>query len=1047
MSYAELHCLSHYSFLRGVSHPADLINTAKILGYQSLAITDECSLAGVVKAHVAAQESGLHLILGSEFKLDGHRLITLVTNQQSYSELSSLITLARRRSEKGEYQIKWSDIKYNLNNSLIIWLPSKHSENDNQTATKLSKWFSGRLWIGVEHLLSGTESADYAYLYNLANLWEIPMVASGDVHMHCKQRRALQDTLTAIKHNCSVMELGLRRFSNAERYLRPLSYLKKIYPSSLITETLKIAQRCTFCLSELRYEYPKEAVAEHLTPTQQLKYLVEIGVTRRWPQGVSSKILKQIAYELKIIAELGYEFYFLTVYDIVDFARNRNILCQGRGSAANSIVCYCLFITEVSPEQVSLLFERFISRERNEPPDIDIDIEHERREEVIQYIYKKYTRERAALAATVITYKPRSAVRDVGKALGLDPLFIEQLSQSMSWWEKSKELTERFKEIGLDQSGRLSNYFYRLLKEIIGTPRHLSQHVGGFIITENPISTLVPVENASMPDRTVIQWDKEDIEILGLLKIDILGLGMLTAIRRCLNLVNEHQKSTVLSLESIPKEDQVTYDMLCNADSIGVFQVESRAQMAMLPRLKPRCFYDLVIEIAIVRPGPIQGEMVHPYLRRRQGLEKIKYPSSEIKTVLKRTLGVPIFQEQVIKLAMVAAGFSGGEADQLRRSMASWGKNNQLYNFEKKLVKGMQDKGYSLEFAQRLFKQIQGFGVYGFPESHSASFALLAYFSAWLKCHHPTAFYCAILNSQPMGFYSPSQLVQDALRHNVEVRPIDVNHSNWEHTLEENPENASQLSLRLGYKLIKGMSQNVAQRIMSVRKSVSSDKFYFTSVRDFSEKTSISANVLTLLSSCGAFDSLSKHRREAYWNSLETTHQYPILSAINKIPSTSLQRDIDPLYSNYPRDQLSPSNEIEDLHADYHNMGMTLGRHPLSILKEKFSNLRKCCRHIELSKLENQSWVSIIGIVTGRQRPGTKSGVIFLTLEDETGNSNIVIWKNVQKQYRPALLKAQLLMVKGTIETDGPVTHIIARELVDCSELLYKTKIRSRNFH
>ena len=1047
MSYAELHCLSHYSFLRGASHPADLIKTATSLGYQALAITDECSLAGVVKAHAAAQGSNLHLILGSEFKLDGHRLISLVTNQQSYSELSSLITLARRRSEKGEYQIKWSDIQHNLHNSLVIWLPSKYPKNDNQIATKLIKWFSGRLWIGVEHLLSGAESADYRYLYNLATLWEIPMVASGDVHMHCKQRRALQDTLTAIKYNCSVMELGLRRFSNAERYLRPLSYLKKIYPPSLITETLKIAQRCTFCLDELRYEYPKEIVAKHLTPTQQLKHLVGIGIDKRWPRGASPKILKQIEYELKIIAELGYEFYFLTVYDIVDFARNRNILCQGRGSAANSIVCYCLFITEVSPEQVSLLFERFISRERNEPPDIDIDFEHERREEVIQYIYKKYTRERAALAATVITYKPRSAVRDVGKALGLDPLFIEQLSQSMSWWEKSKDLTKRFKEMGLDHNGRLSNYFYSLLQEIIGTPRHLSQHVGGFIITDNPISTLVPVENASMPNRTVIQWDKEDIETLGLLKIDILGLGMLTAIRRCLNLVNECHKNTILSLDSIPKEDKATYDMLCNADSVGVFQVESRAQMAMLPRLKPRCFYDLVIEIAIVRPGPIQGEMVHPYLRRRQGLEKIKYPNSEIKTVLQRTLGVPIFQEQVIKLAMVAAGFSGGEADQLRRSMASWGKNNRLSSFEKKLVTGMQNRGYSLEFAQRLFKQIQGFGVYGFPESHSASFALLAYFSAWLKCHHAAAFYCAILNSQPMGFYSPSQLVQDALRHNIPVRSVDVNHSNWDHSLEENPENSSQPSLRLGYRLIKGMSQNIAQRIMRARKSTSSNMSYFTSIRDFSEKTSISDGFLTLLSSCGAFDSLSEHRREAYWKALETTNQYPILNAINRISSGSLQQDINPLSSNYPEKQLLPPDEIENLYADYNSMGLSLGRHPISILREKFSNLRKCYRHIELSKLGNRSWVSIIGIVTGRQRPGTKSGVIFLTLEDETGNSNIIIWKNVQKEYRQALLKAQLLMVKGTIESDGPVVHIIAKELIDCSELLYRTKIRSRNFH
>ena len=1050
MNYAELHCVSHYSFLRGASHPADLIKTASALGYRALALTDECSLAGIVKAHVAAQEYGLQLIIGSEFKLDGQRLIALVTNRQSYSELSALITLARRRSSKGEYNIRWSDLQHNLRSGLVVWLPSGRTDCDNLLAQNLTQWFSGRLWIGVEHLLSGRDTENYCYRRNLSALWQIPMVACGDVHMHAKQCRALQDTLTAIRYNCSVMELGVRRFANAERRLRSLPHLKKLYPPALLAETLKIAQRCHFTLDELRYEYPSEVVPSHLTPSQQLRDLVEAGIRMRWPNGASSQVLTQIEYELKIIAELRYDCYFLTVHDIVDFARGRNILCQGRGSAANSIVCYCLFITEVSPDQISLLFERFISRERNEPPDIDVDFEHERREEVIQYIYKKYTRERAAIAATVITYKPRSAVRDVGKALGLDALFIEQLSSSMSWWERRDDLKQRFKEQRIDASGRLSNYFFRLLQEIIGTPRHLSQHVGGFIITDSPISTLVPVENASMPERTIIQWDKQDIEALGLLKIDILALGMLSAIRRCLALIENHQGQK-LSMQSIPKDDKATYDMLCSADSVGVFQIESRAQMAMLPRLKPRCFYDLVIEIAIVRPGPIQGGMVHPYLRRRQGLEAIDYPNPEIQAVLERTLGIPVFQEQVIRLAMVAAGFSGGEADQLRRAMASWGKDSQLSGFEDKLIEGMLSRGYSMDFAQRLYQQIQGFGVYGFPESHSASFALLAYVSAWLKCHYPAAFYCALLNSQPMGFYSPSQLLQDARRHGIKVAPIDVNQSDWQHTLESR--NAHQEpTLRLGFRLIKGLAQTTAGQIVSARHgSTNGQPRPFSSVEDIARRGSISTTNMTLLGSAGALDGLTSHRRQAHWQILATEDRRPLLDAAPIDPTNkSHSHCLTPTspHSTDPEEtRFTPLDEIQRLRADYSSTGVTLGRHPMQILRERFPRFERCKRHADLAILGHRRFVRIAGIVTGRQRPGTASGVIFLTLEDETGNSNIVVWKSVQQRCRQALLKAQLLMVKGVIETEGSVVHVIAQQLTDCSELLYETEIRSRDFH
>jgi len=1012
MAYAELHCVSNFTFLRGASHPRELVETASTLGYTALAITDECSLAGVVKAHVAAQNSGLPLIIGAEFQLEGQRLIALVSNRQSYGELSALITLARRRSSKGEYRLEWSDLSDRLPNTLLIWLPSGDLEPDHEVGEHLSYWFKDRLWIGVEHLLDGNETYQYYYYRNLAALWQLPMVACGDVHMHSKERRALQDTLTAIRHSCSVMELGERRFANAERRLRSLPHLEKLYPAALLAETLVIAKRCQFSLEELRYEYPDNVVPSHLTPAEQLRLLTEQGAQKRWPNGLSANVGQQIEYELSIIEQLHYECYFLTVQDLVAFARSRKILCQGRGSAANSVVCYCLFITEVSPDQVSLLFERFISTERNEPPDIDVDFEHERREEVIQYIYQRYSREHAALAATVITYRPRSAVRDVGKALGLDPLFIEQLSQSLSWWDRSGDLQAQFEKAGA--RGHMAEHFYNLLQEILGFPRHLSQHVGGFIITKSPISTLVPVENASMPERTVIQWDKEDIEALGLLKIDILALGMLTAIHRCFDLIRNHQ-GTELSMQSIPKDDSATYDMLCKADSVGVFQIESRAQMAMLPRLRPRNFYDLVIEIAIVRPGPIQGGMVHPYLKRRQGLEQVTYPHPDIKNVLERTLGIPVFQEQVIRLAMVAAGFSGGEADQLRRAMASWGKggerNNQLLGFQQKLTDGMLARGYTLDFAERLFRQIQGFGVYGFPESHSASFALLAYVSAWLKCHYPAAFCCAIMNSQPMGFYSPSQLVQDVQRHGIEVRPIDVIHSQWDHSLEGDSNNPS---LRLGFRLIKGFSHRAAQRI------IHSDR-QFISIPQLASKASLSQADLSLLSSAGALAFISSNRRQAHWQALATDPREQLLP---------MDRSQAPLQS--------PS-ETEELYADYSHTGLSLGRHPMELLREQFPVFRQCKRHSDLAELGHRRFVRIAGLVTGKQRPGTASGVVFLTLEDETGNSNVVVWQSVQKNCRQALLKAQLLMVKGVVETDGAVVHVIAQELTDCSELLART--------
>jgi error-prone DNA polymerase len=1027
IKYAELNCFSNFSFLRGASHPYELVEQAAELGYSAIAITDECSFAGIVKAHAAALEHDMHLLIGSEFQLDEElTIIVIAPDKTAYSELSALITLARRRSEKGHYQLRLRDLEFNLRHNLIIWKPVLNAAANERYADELKNIFGARLWIGFSNLLRGDEPERLDECYRLARRRQIPLLACGNVQMHRRERHALHDALTAIHHNTSVDKLGALRHANSERYLRPLNRLAELYPAELLRETVAFAQRCTFSLKELRYEYPPEVVPDGMTPGSYLRYLVDLGIRERWPDGVPPETAGQIDRELQIINEMEYEYYFLTVHDIVHFARDHHILCQGRGSAANSVVCYCLGITEVSPANGALLFERFISKERNEPPDIDVDFEHERREEVIQYIYKKYTRERAALAATVICYRPRSAVRDIGKALGIDPLFIDQLSKSMAWWDRRDELQQQFRKQGMAENSRLADLFFSLVQQIRGFPRHLSQHVGGFIITKSPISTLVPVENAAMPERTIIQWDKEDIETLGLLKVDILALGMLTAIRKCLALVAAHYGNT-LTMASIPPADEATYDMLCRADSVGVFQVESRAQMAMLPRLRPREFYDLVIQVAIVRPGPIQGDMVHPYLRRRQKLEETTYHNEEIKAVLERTLGIPIFQEQAIKLAMVAAGFSAGKADQLRRAMASWGKNGNFDHFEKDLIDGMLERGHSLDFAQRLFKQMQGFGAYGFPESHAASFALLVYVSAWLKCHYPAAFYCALLNSLPMGFYSASQLVQDARRHAIEIRAIDVNHSDLDHTLE-NTATERAPALRLGLRLIDNLGKAAEERICDARVQRP-----FTDIADLQRRAQLSGTQLTALIASGALEVLSGHRHRAHWQALAIPAAIPL--------AENVQHDYD------DRVCLSAPSEIENIVADHNSTGLTLRRHPMILLRERFALFKRCKKQTELSGLNQGRFVRVAGLVTGRQRPGTKSGVIFITLEDETGNINIVVWKDVQLRCREALLKAKVLMIKGVVETDNTVVHVLAGELIDCSEYLHAMQLKSRDFH
>lgn len=862
ISYAQLHCLSNFSFLRSASHPAELVEEAWLLGYQAVAITDECSLAGVVKAHVRAKELGIKLLAGSEFYLlEGCHLLVLVPDIQGWQELSGLITLARRRSPKGQYQLCIQDLLFRLRHCLVVWQADIHHVQAAAWAAELKKTFGRRLWIGIGRYFGGGELEKTQALVRFSEQWQIPLVACPLVCMHHRERKPLHDLLTAIRLNQPVQGLGTQLLANAEQSLKSLNALCKRYAPACLAETMHIAGLCHFSLDELRYQYPAELVPQGQTPIGYLRQLTEAGAAVRWPDGIPEKVQSAIEYELHLIEEMRYEYYFLTVEDLVRFARKRGILCQGRGSAANSVVCYCLQVTEVSPELINMLFERFISKERNEPPDIDIDFEHQRREEVIQYIYSKYGRERAALAATVITYRSRSAIRDVGKALGLDPLLIDELAKSLAWWDRSHELEQRIAAAGLQPEQKIMRHFYQMVELILGFPRHLSQHVGGFIITRGRVSDLVPVENAAMPDRTVIQWDKEDIEAMGLLKVDVLALGMLSAIRRALDLVSAYQPQ-VRELADIPKEDAATYAMLSRGDSVGVFQVESRAQMSMLPRLRPRCFYDLVIEIAIVRPGPIQGDMVHPYLRRRNGQEQVSYPSDAIREVLEPTLGVPIFQEQAIRLSMVAAGFSGGEADQLRRAMASWGKNGNLLTFEQKLVQGMLARGYSQAYADQLFNQLKGFGGYGFPEAHSASFALLCYFSSWLKCHHPAAFYCALLNSQPMGFYSPSQLVQDALRHDVAVLPVDVQASDWHNSLEfRQGAKTATPALRLGLCRVRGLSESAGQRVEQSRRSEP-----FSSVSDLARRADLDKGDLERLASADALRAIAGHRHQARWD-------------------------------------------------------------------------------------------------------------------------------------------------------------------------------------
>jgi DNA polymerase III alpha subunit len=1179
--YAELHALSNFTFLRGASHAEELIEQAHKLGYRALAVTDECSLAGVVRAHVAAKEYDLQLIVGSEFTLsDGLKFVALATDRHSYGALSRFITQGRRASPKGSYALRRADLEDALAGCQIIWLPAldKAPAAEMEQGKWLRERFERRLWVGVELLTGGSDAKRLSTLQSLAAALELPCVASGDVHMHKRGRRALQDVLTAIRLSTPLQEAGYALYPNGERCLRPLARLQELYPKDLLQQTLLIAERCHFKLDELRYEYPEEIVPKGETPTSHLRALTMQGMAYRWPQGAPQSVRDTVEHELRMIAELRFEPFFLTVHDVVEFARKNKILCQGRGSAANSAVCYCLRITEVDPSRMAMLFERFISKERNEPPDIDVDFEHERREEVIQHIYTKYSRDRAALAATVISYRPRSALRDVGKALGLSLQQVERLASGMQWWDGQKIEPERIRAAGFDPSDPIIGRLLAMTAQIMGFPRHLSQHVGGFVIARQRLDELVPIENATMPERTVIQWDKDDLDALGLLKVDVLALGMLSAIRKAFDLVNS-QGGTAhvagpLSLEAIPSEDSNVYDMICRADTVGVFQIESRAQMSMLPRLRPRNFYDLVIEVAIVRPGPIQGEMVHPYLRRRNGEEPVSYPSEQVESVLKRTLGVPIFQEQVMQLAIVAAGFSPGDADRLRRAMAAWKRKGGLEPFQVQLIEGMRERGYTEAFANQIFNQILGFGEYGFPEcvvgdtqvvdadsgrwvtidevingrrplnstfacnkdlrlvkrkvervirsgvkpvlrlrvslgheilataehpfmtmsgwvklgelqpgeqvavarsvapltlvpladsgihwdrvlsiepvgeretydlqiegdhnflannfivhnSHSASFALLVYTSAWLKNYEPAAFCAALVNSQPMGFYAPAQLVRDARVHGVEVRPVDLKMSDFDCSLERCADGAR--ALRLGFRVVKHLSQDGAKRLLKARSSQP-----FSSVADLAERASLDRRDLQALAAADALASISGHRHRAVWQVSGVEAPMPLLPA-----HTAVEEGIPMLRA--PR-------EGQEIVADYGSTGLTLRRHPISLLREKL-NARGILPMQSLWEQPNGKTVTTAGLVITRQRPGSASGVIFVTLEDETGYVNLIVWNRIAVEQRAPLLESRLLQVRGQLQREGDVQHVIAQQLTNLSDLLGDLVVVSRNFH
>ena len=1022
--YAELQVTSNYSFLRGASHPEELVLQAAALGLGAIAITDRNSLAGAARAHVAARAAGIRLLPAARLVLeDAPDVLCYPTGRAAYGRLSRLLSLGKRRAPKGQDRLYLADLADAVGfgggrgQILAVVPPGTIDEIFPARLRELTEMLDTQPYLAATVLFNGGDAARLEWLAGLG----APLLATGDVHAHVAARRPLQDTLTCIREHCTITHAGYRLFANAERHLKGAGEMAELFAAhpDAITNTLAVAAACRFSLDELRYEYPIDPVPAGSTPQRELQRLARGGARARYPKGVPDKVARQIEHELALIGDLGFAPYFLTVHDIVSFARGRGILCQGRGSAANSAVCYALGITAVDPDRIDVLFERFISAERGEPPDIDVDFEHERREEVIQYVYAKYGRERAAMTATVITYRTKSAIREVAKVMGLTGDVIQAL-QAAAWRRDLDAVTDaHIREHGLDADDPALRLVMRLAGQLRGFPRHLSQHPGGMVITQGPLCELIPLWNAAMQERTAIEWSKDDLDALGILKIDLLGLGMLSCVRRALALIGSHHRHPhrrphrrPLALADIPPEDAAVYDMLCRGDSVGVFQVESRAQMSMLPRLKPRCFYDLVIQVAIVRPGPIQGDMVHPYLRRRNGEEQVAYPSDALRQVLGKTLGVPLFQEQAMKIAIVGAGFSPAEADGLRRAMASFRHHGTIHAYEDKFKRGMLAKGYQPDFAARCFKQIEGFADYGFPESHAASFALIVYVSAWIKCHYPAAFACALLNSQPMGFYAPAQIVRDARQHGVPVRAADVNASGWDCSLEDGP------ALRLGLRQIKGLREQDAAMLVAARGAG------YTEVAELAGRAGLGRGAIARLARADAFASLDRPRRAALWAA----------GGLDPGPPPELFAKAG-LRRPEPAPLLPPMALGEQVAEDYRSTGLSLKAHPMAVLRGhvRGSGFQPCAR---TETLGNGQAIAVAGLVTARQRPGSAKGVLFITIEDETGIANLIVWPQVFERFRAAVLGARLLGVRGRVQRDDRVIHLIAAEAQDLSPLL-----------
>ena len=1056
-SYAELQVTSNFSFLRGASHPEELVTAAAKLGLTAIAITDRNTLAGVVRAHTAAKAAGIKLVVGTRLDLeDCPSLLCFPSDRAAYGRLSRLLTVGRRRAPKGKCRLNLADVlAHDKGQIMVVIPPAEPDQAFAETLPTLKNNFNKNLYLSVSAIYRGDDARRLAILADLAGAYAVPLVVTNDVHVHKASRRALQDVLICIREHCTIYDAGYRLFANAERHLKPPAEMMRLfsdYPEA-ISHTVEIAEKCAFNLDELRYEYPVDPISDGCTPQEELTRLTWAGAAKRYPQGVPNKVRIQVGHELVLIDALGFAPYFITVYDIVRFAHDQGIFCQGRGSAANSAVCYCLGITAVDPTRMDFLFERFVSAERNEPPDIDVDFEHERREEVIQYIYEKYGRDRAGMTATVISYRTKSALREVGKVMGLSDDSIVAL-QRVFWRRSWSEVTKaHISSAGLDPNDRTIRMVIDLAGDLRGFPRHLSQHTGGMVITQSSLSEVVPIENAAMADRTVIEWDKDDLNALGILKIDVLGLGMLTVIRKAFALIKKHHGHQ-FDLATVPAEDAEVYEMLCRADSIGVFQVESRAQMSMLPRLKPRNFYDLVIEVAIVRPGPIQGDMVHPYLRRRQGLETVKYPSDELQRVLDKTLGIPLFQEQAMRIAIVAAGFTPSEADGLRRAMATFRRSGTIHGFKDKFISGALGRGYERDFAERCFKQIEGFADYGFPESHAASFALIVYVSAWLKCHYPAAFACALLNSQPMGFYAPAQIINDARRHSVQVRPVDVNFSDVDCTLEpvtpphsriEKRHLQDDIALRLGFRQVKGLATRDVRALIAARQNGYRDLTHLW------HRAGMRCSALKALANADAFRSLSLDRQQALW----------AVGRLNNSPLPLFDDAESAEIACEPRANLPQIPLSEQVAEDYRALRLSLKAHPISLLRRRLGK-DGYLPSKRLTDLKSGEHVKVAGLVITRQRPGSANGVIFITLEDETGHANLIVWPTIFERFRQTVLRPTMIGIKGPVQREGTVIHVVVKRLWDLDPLLGSLKptmspnraadeakfdVQSRDFH